>query len=77
MNGESTPRSIWIRAYTTDGYQISLTLPALTVSDAMRHRDDVRAVLRGRGRLMYRATFEPEWRRRWLELKKMTRGDGE
>lgn len=43
MNGDTTPGSIWIKAYTTDGFQVSLTLPALTVSDAMRHLDDVRA----------------------------------
>lgn len=43
MNGDTTPGSIWIRAYTADGFQVSLTLPALTVSDAMRHLDDVRA----------------------------------
>ena len=30
--------------------------------------------LAGNGKLMYRATFEPEWRRRWLELKTMTTG---
>jgi hypothetical protein len=35
--------SIWIKAWTPDGFQVSLTLPALTVADAMRHLDDVRA----------------------------------
>lgn len=34
--------------------------------------DAVTVDLAGNGKLMYRATFEPEWRRRWLELKTMT-----
>lgn len=33
--------------------------------------------LTGNGKLMYRATFEPEWRARWLEVKAgMRREDG-
>jgi hypothetical protein len=34
---------IYIKAYSADGFQIGLTLPALTVADAMRHLEDVRA----------------------------------
>lgn len=39
----NTSGSVWIKAYTPDGFQVSLTLPALTVADAMRHIEDVRA----------------------------------
>jgi hypothetical protein len=34
---------IYIKAYSADGFQIGLTLPALTVADAMRHLEDARA----------------------------------
>lgn len=35
--------NIWIRAYTPDGFQVSLTLPADDTAAAMRHLEDVRA----------------------------------
>lgn len=35
--------NIWIRAFTADGFQVSLTLPAQSVADAMAHLDAVRA----------------------------------
>lgn len=35
--------TIWAKVYTDDGYQISLTLPAATVADALKHMAEIRA----------------------------------
>lgn len=35
--------TIWAKLYTDDGYQISLTLPAASVDDALKHMTDIRA----------------------------------
>lgn len=35
--------TIWAKVYTEDGYQISLTLPASSVNDALKHMSDIRA----------------------------------
>lgn len=34
---------LYAKVYTTDGYQISLNLPASTTAEALRHLDDIRA----------------------------------
>lgn len=43
MNADTPTGSLWAKLYTPDGYQISLTLPAATVAEALAHLHDIRA----------------------------------
>lgn len=42
-NDTPTPNgTVWIQAWSADGFKLGLTLPAATVGDVMKHLDDVR-----------------------------------
>jgi hypothetical protein len=43
QNPTLTSSNLWLRAWTPDGFQLSLTLPIATVADALVHLDAVRA----------------------------------